>query len=331
MKVPPDSFSRRTWLRAAAAATAASAGLGGTWAQAFPSRPFRIVVPWAAGGSVDIGGRVVGEALQAALGQAAVVENMPGAAGTIGADQVAKAAADGHTLLVGTSSLAIDVAGGRKTPYDLQRDLLPVALVADTHSIVLVPPNSPYRTLADLIAAARAKPGELTYGTQGVGSPAHLFSELFCQAAQIKMLHIPYSRTRPTPDLIAGRLSVMFATAPSSIGQAKGGTLRPLAVTGGRRLAALPDVPTVAQAGVPGYEAGQWIGVFAPAATPPAVVERLSQEITAAVGSAGVARLLEERALEPRTAPSAAMRKVVAGEIDKWQSVMRTGGIKLEG
>ncbi|TWO69745.1 tripartite tricarboxylate transporter substrate binding protein [Caenimonas sedimenti] len=329
MNVLSGSFSRRAWLRAAAATTA-TASFGATWAQAFPARPFRIVVPWAAGGSVDIAGRVVGEALHAALGQPGVVENMPGAAGTIGADQVAKAVADGHTLLIGTSSMAIDVAGGRKTPYELQRDLLPVALVADTHSIVLVPPGSPYRTLADLIAAARAKPGELTYGTQGVGSPAHLFSELFCQAAQIKMLHVPYSRTRPAADLIAGRLSVMFATAPSSIGQVKGSVLRPLAVTGSRRLAALPDVPTVAQAGVPGYEAGQWVGVFAPAATPVPVVERLSQEITAAVSSAPVTRLLEDRALEPRTAASPAMRKIVAEEIDKWAAVMRTGGIKLE-
>jgi tripartite-type tricarboxylate transporter receptor subunit TctC len=329
MNVPPESPSRRSWLRMAAVA-AASASLGSAHAQSFPSRPFRIIVPWAAGGSVDIAGRVVGEALQAALGQPGVVENMPGAAGTIGADQVAKAAADGHTLLVGTSSLAIDVAGGRKTPYELQRDLVPVALVADTHSIVLVPPGSPYRNLADLIAAARAKPGELTYGTQGVGSPAHLFSELFCQAAQIRMLHVPYSRTRPAADLIAGRLSVMFATAPSSIGQVKGAVLRPLAVTGARRLAALPEVPTVAQAGVPGYDAGQWVGVFAPAATPAAVVERLSQEITAAVGSAPVTRMLEERALEPRAAPSPAMRRIVAEEIDKWAAVMRTGGIKLE-
>ena len=322
-------FNRRTLLRAAAASLAA-AGTGWAGAQGFPSRPFRIIVPWAAGGSVDIAGRVVAEALQAALGQPGVVENMPGAAGTIGADQVAKAAADGHTLLVGTSSLAIDVAGGRKTPYELQRDLAPVALVADTRSIVLVQPASPYRTLADLVAAAKAKPGELTYGTQGVGSPAHLFSELFCQAAQIKMLHVPYSRTRPAADLMAGRLSVMFATAPSSIGQAKGGTLRPLAVTGPHRLAALPEVPTVAEAGVPGYEAGQWVGVFAPAATPAAVVERLSQVIAGAVATPAVTRLLEERALEPRPANAPAMRRVVAEEIDKWAAVMRTGGIKLE-
>lgn len=327
MKTRP--LHRRALLRGTAACVAVAAA---PWAaaQAFPSRPFRIIVPWSAGGSVDIAGRVVADALNAALGQPGVVENMPGAAGTIGADQVVRAAADGHTLLVGTSSLAIDVAGGRKTPYDLQRDLAPVALVADTRSIVLVQPQSPYRTLADLVAAAKAKPGELTYGTQGVGSPAHLFSELFCQSAGIRMLHVPYSRSRPAADLIAGRLSVMFATAPSSLGQAKGGTLRPLAVTGPRRLPALPDVPTVAEAGVAGYEAGQWVGVFVPAATPAAIRERLSQVITAAVATPAVAGVLEERALEPRPADGAAMRRIVAAEIDKWAAVMRAGGIKLE-
>ncbi|MCC2674590.1 MAG: Tricarboxylate transport protein TctC [Ramlibacter sp.] len=325
----PASLTRRALLRAAAASLAAGSA-GWVGAQAFPARPFRIIVPWSAGGSVDIVGRVVSEALHAALGQAGVVENMPGAAGTIGADQVAKATPDGHTLLIGTSSLAIDVAGGRKTPYDLQRDLAPVALVADTRSIVLVQPAAPYQTLTDLVAAARAKPGELTYGTQGVGSPAHLFSELFCQAAGIKMLHVPYSRTRPAADLMAGRLSVMFATAPSSIGQAKGGSLRPLAVTGTRRLAALPDVPTVAEAGVSGYEAGQWVGVFAPAAMPAPVLERLSQVIAGAVASPAVTKTLEERALEPRPAGAAAMRAIVTAEIDKWGTVMRTGGIKLE-
>lgn len=329
MKDRSAPFTRRTLLRAATASLAAT-GAGWVAAQGFPTRPFRIVVPWSAGGSVDIVGRVVAEALQAALGQPGVVENIPGAAGTIGADQVAKAAADGHTLLIGTSSLAIDVAGGRKTPYDLQRDLAPVALVADTRSIVLVQPSAPYRTLADLVAAAKAQPGQLTYGTQGVGSPAHLFSELFCQAAGIKMLHVPYSRTRPAADLMAGRLSVMFATAPSSIGQAKGGTLRPLAVTGTRRLAALPDVPTVAEAGVAGYEAGQWVGVFAPAATPAPVLERLGQAIVGAVSTPATTKLLEERALEPRPANAAAMRRIVAEEIDKWAAVMRTGGIKLE-
>jgi tripartite-type tricarboxylate transporter receptor subunit TctC len=273
---------------------------------------------------------VVADAIGRSLGQPGMVENMPGAAGTLGADFVTKAQADGHVLLMGTSSLAIDVAGARKTSYDLVRDLTPVALVADTQSVVVVPPASPLQSIADLITAAKAKPGDLAYGTPGIGSPAHLFTELFCQMAGIKMLHVPYNRTPAVNDLMAGRLSVMFATAPASLSHIRNKLLRPLAVTGTHRLAALPDVPTVAQAGLPNYQAGQWLGVFAPAATPAPTVQKLHAEITRAVNSPAVSKALEDRALEPRTASSAEFRKIVGDEIAKWTTVMRSGGIHLE-
>ncbi|HYF18591.1 MAG TPA: tripartite tricarboxylate transporter substrate binding protein [Ramlibacter sp.] len=323
---PSAAGGRRAFL-AALAATLSGPALA---QPAYPSRPVRIVVPWAPGGLVDTGGRVVADAIGKGLGQAGVVENVPGAAGTLGADQVAKAAPDGHVLLMGTSSLAIDVAGSRKTAYDLQRDLLPVALVADTQSVVVVPPASPIQSLADLIAAAKAKPGELAYGTPGIGSPAHLFTELFCQMAQVKLLHVPYNRTPAINDLMGGRLAVMFATAPASLNHIRNKLLRPLAVTGTRRLASLPEVPTVAQAGLAGYQAGQWLGVFAPSATPAAVVQRLNAEITKAVSAPAVAQSLEERGLEPRTASSAEFTRIVADEITKWTTVMRTGAIRLE-
>lgn len=334
-KSPPDSMTISTFPRSAIArrtflAGAAMCALPTAFAQAYPTRAVRIVVPWAPGGLVDTGGRVVADAISKNLGQAATVENLPGAAGTLGADQVARATADGHVLLMGTSSLAIDVAGARKTAYDLMRDLVPVALVADTQSVVVVPPTSPLQSIADLIAAARAKPGELAYGTPGIGSPAHLFTELFCQMAQIKLLHVPYNRTPAVNDLMAGRLAVMFATAPASSTHIRNKLLRPLAVTGAKRLAGLPDVPTVMQAGLPGYQAGQWLGVFAPAATPVATVQKLNAEITRAVSSPAVAQALEERALEPRTATSAEFARVLADEIAKWTTVMRSGGIKLE-
>lgn len=300
------------------------------WAQAaYPTRPVRIIVPWAPGGLVDTGGRVVADAIGKGLGQAGVVENVPGAAGTIGADQVSKATADGHVLLMGTSSLAIDVAGGRKTAYDVVKDFAPVALVANTQSIVVVPPASPLQTLADLVAAARARPGELAYGTPGIGSPGHLFTELFCQVAQIRMQHIPYNRSPAINDLMGGRLAVMFATAPSSLNHVRNKLLRPLAVTGDRRLAALPEVPTVAQAGVSGYQAGQWLGVFAPAETPVPVVQKLNAEITRAVTSAAVSRSLEDRAMEPRTGTPADFARALNEEIAKWTEVMRSGNIKL--
>jgi tripartite-type tricarboxylate transporter receptor subunit TctC len=270
-------ITRRRFVGAAAAVVALRPGFAG--AQGFPSRAIRIVVPWPPGGLVDTGGRVVGEALTRALGQSAVVENVPGAAGTLGADQVAKAAPDGHTLLMATSSIAIDVAGGRRTPFDPRRDLVPVAPVADTNNVVIVPAASPFRSVADVIAAAKAKPGDLSYGTPGIGSPAHLFGELFAQTAGVQMLHVPYSRTPAMNDLIGGRLSVMFATIPAATPQIRNGNVRPLAVTGAARFPTLPEVPTVAESGVPGYDAGQWLGVFAPGATPDAVAKRFADDV----------------------------------------------------
>ncbi|MDP3760686.1 MAG: tripartite tricarboxylate transporter substrate binding protein [Ramlibacter sp.] len=299
-------------------------------AQAFPFRPLRVIVPWAPGGLVDTGGRVVADALSRALGQPATVENIPGAAGTLGADAVVKAQADGHTLLMGTSSLAIDVAGGRKTPYDPLADLLPVALVAETQSVVIVPAGSPIESLAQLVAAAKARPGELSYGTPGIGSPAHLFVELFCQTAGVQLLHVPYGRTQAINDLLGGRLSVMFSTVPSALAAIKGKQVRPLAVTGARQSDSLPGVPTVAEAGVPGYEASQWLGVFAPARTPPGTAQRLHAEIHKAVTAPATAQTLSSRGLEPRTATQEQFAGIVRAEVQKWSQVIRRANIKLE-
>lgn len=318
--------------RSLVVALAASAGIGRmAFGQAqFPARTFRIVVPWAPGGLVDTGGRIVGDALFRAFEQAAPIENIPGAAGTLGADQVAKAPADGHTLLMGTSSLAIDVGAGRKMPFDPLTDLVPVALVADTHSVVIVPPGSAIQSLAQLVAEAKARPGALSYGTPGIGSPAHLFVELFSQVTGIQMLHVPYGRTQAINDLLGGRLSVMFSTVPSALAHVRNKQVRPLAVTSSRRLAALPEVPTVAEAGVAGYEASQWLGVFAPAATPRDVVQRLNTELTRAVNSPAVAQTLLARGMEPRTATPEQFSRILAAEVQKWGQVIRTAKIKFE-
>ncbi|MFO1330661.1 MAG: tripartite tricarboxylate transporter substrate-binding protein [Rubrivivax sp.] len=297
----------------------------------FPSRAIRVVVPWAPGGLVDTGGRVVAEALSKAFGQPATAENVPGAAGTLGADQVAKAAADGHVLLMGTSSIAIDVAGQRRMPFDPLRDLAPVALVADTPSIVVVPVASPARTLAELLAAAKARPGELNYGTPGVGSPAHLFTELLAQSAGLQLTHVPYGRSPAINDLMGGRLQLMVATGPSSLPQIRGGQLRALAVTSRQRFAALPDVPTVAEAGVPGYEAGQWLGVFAPAATPKDTVQRIAAAVAQAVATPAVAQLLSQRGLEPHAGGPEDLARALAADIRKWGQVMKAAAIRLEG
>ena len=251
------SADRRRVLRGLLGLATGVAAAPGSQAQAaYPSRPLRIVVPWAPGGLVDTGGRVLAEGLGKAWGTGAAAENVPGAAGTLGADQVAKSAPDGHTLLMGTSSIALDVAGGRKTAYDPLKELAPVALLADSHSVVVVPASAPARTLAELLATARAKPGEMSYGTPGVGSPAHLFSELLAQSAGAQMLHVPYGRSPAMTDLIGGRLSLMVATIPVALPQIRAGQLRALAVTGRQRFALLPEVPTAAEAGLAQVDRG---------------------------------------------------------------------------
>lgn len=322
-------LSRRRMLQGALLALLAGA-VPGSRAQGYPSRAIRLVVPWGPGGLVDTGGRVVGDALQKALGQSTAVENVPGAAGTLGAQQVAKAAPDGHTLLVATSSLAIDVGGGRSLAFDPATDLVPTALIGDSHSVVIVPAASPLQTLADLVAVAKARPGALSYGTPGIGSPAHLFTELFLQVTGVTMLHVPYARASALNDLMGGRLDVMFATVPVALPQVAAGTVRALAVTGAKRDAALPRVPTAVEAGVPRYEAGQWVGLFAPARTPAEVVARLNAEISRALSAPDTASYLRSRGLEPRTATPAEFAAVFAADVRKWGEVIRRGRIELK-
>lgn len=322
-------FDRRRFLHSAIVAGLAASSFP-SLAQAWPTRTLRMVVPWAPGGLVDGGGRIVAEALTKALGQSVVVDNTPGAAGTLGAEQVARSTPDGYTLLMATSSLAIDVAGERKTTYDPQKDLQPVALVADTNNVVIVPAASPLRSIADLVAAAKAKPGEVPYGTPGIGSPAHLFSELFAQTANLQMLHVPYSRSPAMNDLVGGRLAVMFATIPAATPQIRSGQVRALAVTGATRFPTLPDVPTIMEAGLAGYSAGQWLGVFAPAGTPGPIVQRLNEEITKAVKTPALAKQLVDRGMTPQTASVEGFQKLFAEDVRKWSGVIRAASIKLE-
>jgi len=328
----PTSIFRRRWLSRTAALAAWSTVVVpyGAHSQTYPWKPVRIVVPWAPGGLVDTGGRLVADALTRAFGQPAPVENIPGAAGTLGADQVAKAAADGHTLLMGTSSIAIDVAGGRRLPYDPRGDLVPVALVADTPSIIIVPAASPIRSVAALVQAAKADPGGLSYGTPGIGSPAHLFVELFAQTAGVELLHVPYGRVQAINDLIGERLSMMIATAPAALPHIRNGLVRPLAVTSAGRLPALPDVPTVTEDGLPGYEAGQWLGVFAPAGTPALVVQRLNSELARTLATPETVETLQRRGLEPKTATPEAFSRLFTADVEKWSKVMVAANIKLQ-
>lgn len=322
-------FSRRDWLRGSLGALVL-AGATPSWAQgAYPSRPIRVIVPWAPGGLVDVGGRAVAEGLFKHLGQPATVENVAGAAGTIGADLVAKAPANGYTLLVATSSLAIDVAGKRKTAYDPLKDFQPVSLLGDTDSIIVVAKDSPIHSLRALLDAAKARPNGLVYGTPGIGSPAHLFVEYLCQKAAIRALHVPYNRSPAINDLMGGRLDFMVATAAVASNHVKNGLLRPLAVTGRQRLQALPEIPTATQAGLPGYEATQWLGVFAPQGTPAAVVDSLNKAIASTVTDPAVASYLQRSLITPRHSTPAQLAAELEKEALKWTSVIQTAGIQL--
>lgn len=251
-----------------------------TGAQTYPSKPIRVVVPWPAGGLVDVAARQLGQRMQTALGQPLVIENKVGAGGNIGADLVAKSAADGHTLLFTTSALTMNAALGSKMPFDPVKDFERVAVVAYAPAVLVVNSNSNIRSLDDLVKAARSQPGKLSYASAGVGSPAHLMSELFKSRQNIFVVHIPYTGAPAAMnDQIAGRIDFQFANAAVALPQVKAGKVRAIAVTSAQRLSGLPDVPTMAEAGMKQFEIQQWIGLMAPQGTPAAVVNRLVSEV----------------------------------------------------
>lgn len=249
-------------------------------AQTYPSKPIRVVVPWPAGGLVDVAARQLGQRMQNMLGQPLVIENKVGAGGNIGADLVAKSAADGHTLLFTTSALTINAALRSTMPFDPVKDFERVAVVAYAPAVLVVNPNSIIRSLDDLVKAARSQPGKLSYASAGVGSPAHLMSELFKSRQNIFVVHIPYTGAPAAMnDQIAGRIDFQFANAAVALPQVKAGKVRAIAVTSTQRLSGLPDVPTMAEAGMKEFEIQQWIGLMAPQGTPAAVVNRLVSEV----------------------------------------------------
>ncbi|MCA3338630.1 MAG: tripartite tricarboxylate transporter substrate binding protein [Roseomonas sp.] len=248
-------------------------------AQAWPTRPIRIIVPFGLGGSADVAARFLAEPLQQALGQPVVVENRPGAGGTIGADQVAKAAPDGHTLLLMSNTHTANETLLPNRPYVLLRDLAPVAYVNVAHHVLVVHPSLGVNSLAELIAYCKANPGKLDYASSGPGTPYHVAGEIFRAMAGIEITHIPFRGSNEARTaLIAGQVPMMFDAIPTMAEQARGGRVRALATTGPRRSPLLPDAPTVAEA-LPGYEASIWLGVMAPAQTPAPIVERLNAEI----------------------------------------------------
>jgi tripartite-type tricarboxylate transporter receptor subunit TctC len=316
--------------RVVVAAVLAAALSVGARAQDYPSRPVTVVVPFVSGGSTEIMARLIALGLETKLGKPVIVENKPGAGTVIGSNYVAKAEPDGYTLLMGTSSpIAINVTVYKALPYNPATDFVPLAMVAESPFVLVVNNDLPVKTIPELIAYAKANPGKLSFGSGGPGAPHHLFAELFASMAGIKMTHVPYRGSLPAlNDVLAGHIQLMFVDLPPAVGMISSGKIRALGVTPAKRLAALPDVPTIAEAGVPGYAAAAWFMVVAPAKTPKPVVDRLHTDLKEVLASAQTRGQIDKLGLTPLdTPPIATMQDFVKSEIARWGKVVEAAGI----
>jgi tripartite-type tricarboxylate transporter receptor subunit TctC len=301
-------------------------------AQSFPNSLVRLVVPFPPGGATDVLARVVALPLQTLWGQSVIQENRPGAAGLIGAKQVATSAADGHTLLMASTGTILALAGstGAALPFDVAKELAPVSLVAAPPYIVVVHPSVQARTAGELIAWAKDNPGKLSYGSSGVGSASHLSGALFAQMAGIELLHVPYRGTGPaTTDLLGGRIDIMFAPALTATPHIAAGTLRVLGVTGAARSAFFPDFATIAENGLPNYASLGWFGLFAPPATPIEIVEKISTDVGSVLRSDDSKKRLAEQGAEPAPNSPSEFATYVNSDIAKWLELARKADIKL--
>jgi len=295
----------------------------------YPSRPVRIVVPSPPSGGTDIIGRVLAQHFSKSSGQTFFVENKAGAGNMIGIDAVARSAPDGYTLLMAPSTLALNSVLYKKVPYHPIRDFAPITLAATAPNILIVNTALPARTLAELIALARQKPGQLSYGTPGIGTSPHMSMELLKSMAGIDLQHVPYKGTVPAlTDMMSGQIAAMFANALTARPQIDSGRVRALAVSGSKRLEALPGVPPVAQAGVPGYEAMQWYGLLAPAGTPAAVISRLNAEAIKALSTEEMKERLAADGAEPVGSTPSEFAALIRDELEKWTRVARAAGIE---
>ena len=298
------------------------------WAQ-YPAKPLRIVVPFAPGGSTDIFARLLAERLAAPLGQPVMVENRAGAAGNIGAEAVARATPDGYTLLMATTGvMAINNALYRNMTYDAAKDLEPVVFIASITNVLIVPADSPARSVAQLIALARREPGRLSFASSGAGSSTHMSGELFKSLTNTDILHIPYKGSgQAMPDLISGRVSMMFENMPGAVSQIKAGKLRALAVTGLQHSSAMPELPTVAEAGVPGYESLSWSGIAVAAGTPRALIEHLNRDINSILATPEMRQKLAEQGADAMGGSPEAFAAHVRAEREKWSRLIRDNNI----
>jgi tripartite-type tricarboxylate transporter receptor subunit TctC len=299
--------------------------------QNYPVRAIRLIVPSSPGGGTDITARIIAPKLGEFLGQQVVVENRPGAGTMIGGEVVARAAPDGYTLLMGISTLAINPAIYRRVPYDALRDFAPISQVVALPNILVVHPSLPVKTVKELIAFARARPGQINFASAGVGTNPHLSMELFLSMAGLKMVHVPYKGSgQGVIDLIAGHVSVMTPSIITALSYVRNGRLRALGVTSAKRASGAPDIPTIAEAGLPGYEAVQWFGVLAPAGTPREIVTRLHGEIVRVLQVADVRQRLLQDGAEPVGSTPEEFGAFIRAETAKWAKVARDIGIRPE-
>lgn len=315
----------------------AVAGLLPGWAcaqdAAYPNKLIRMVVPFTPGGSTDILARTIGQLLTQTWGQSVVIDNVPGAGGSIGADKVAKAAADGYTLMMGhIGTLAVTPSLYARLPYDPIKSFQAVAWVARVPNVLVVHPSVPVKTVKELVAYAKANPGKINYGSGGNGSAAHIATEYLKLQTGTQMQHVPYRGTAPAVnDLVAGQIQLMFTGVPAVIAQVKAGQLRALAVSSPKRVKAVPDLPTVAEAlGIKDFEADQWYGVVAPAGTPAPVVAKLNKQINDLLASPEIAAKLGSEGAEPTPNAPEVFAKLIETEIARWRTVIQAGGVKVE-
>jgi putative tricarboxylic transport membrane protein len=314
-------------LAAAVIATAAEAQTGG-----WPGKPIRLIAPFPPASTADVIGRVLGQKMSQRLGQPVVVDNRVGASGNIGADAIAKAAPDGYTIGIVTSSThAVAVSLSGKLPYDPLKDFTPITMLANSPYVLVLYPGAPAKDIKELVALAKARPGTLNYGSAGPASLAHLAGALFANLTETQLTHVPYkSSAQSVVDLISGRLEMQFATIAPTLANIRAGQLRALAVTGRKRSDALPDVPTMDEAGVKGYEATLWFALVAPAGLPAGIATKLGQETVDILNSAEMKETLAQQGLIADPAPPDVLMAQIRGDIAKWRDVIAKAGIKPE-
>lgn len=301
-------------------------------ADAWPSRPLRMVVPFAAGGGTDVLARLLAQKMSEGLGQPIIVDNKPGAGGSVGTADVAKSAPDGYTILMATSSThGINPGLYNNLPYDAIRDFAPVAKIATNKFVMAVPAAFPAKSLQEFLAVVRANPGKYNYASSGNGTTSHLAGSTFVQATGVMLLHVPYKSNAPAlNDLIAGRVAVMFDNITAMQGQLKAGLVRPIATTGATRSPILKDIPTMEEQGLKGYHIGGWFALLAPANTPPDLVNRLYRELARVVALPEVHEKMVAIGADPQVAPPAELAKLIASELPRWKSIIETSGTKIE-